>query len=402
MIALLRQTAVNRYTWNAVAAVLDACDTDWAVADTWEDLCAQADRALRGGRRVLAFYSFQTPALVSVRDEVRRLRREVPGAVPCAGGPHATADPEGTLALGFDHVFAGEAEATLPAFLAAGGRGLGVVRQDCEVAFGAWPAFGGNRVGPVELTRGCPWRCGFCAVGGRKRRHRPPESVLEAAQRLRDRGRRTVTFITPDALSYGEDLGALDGLLADLDGLGLSPSLGIFPSEVRPERVTGEAVGILRRRCRNRALVIGAQSGSDAALRRLGRGHTVGDVERAARTARRGGFLPHVDLIFGLPAETLEERRATVALARRLRQETGAKIHAHFFHPLPGTPLWGLEPTPLDPETRAFLAGLRRGGAEDGYWQEHERWAWQVLDWARRGWIRTPSGVGAPPNDDSG
>jgi radical SAM superfamily enzyme YgiQ (UPF0313 family) len=109
-----------------------------------------------------------------------------------------------------------------------------------------------------------------------------------------------------------------------------------------------------------------------------------------------------VDLIFGLPAETLEERRATAALARRLRQEAGAKIHAHFFHPLPGTPLWGLEPTPLDPETRAFLAGLRRGGAEDGYWQEHERWAWQVLDWARRGWIRTPSGVGAPPNDDSG
>lgn len=401
MIALVRQTRTNLYTVNVLTAILDACGVPWAVCASPADLVARAHRTAARGGRPLALYSFTTPELLRVRAELRGVQQEVPELRFLAGGPHASADPEGTLAQGFEHVFVGEAEETLPAFFEAGGRAGPVLVGAGGCPLDAFSPFGRGRHGPIELTRGCAFRCGFCAVGGRPPRHRSAASVWEAAEQLRARGRPVLSFVTPDALSYGggEDLGALEELLAGLRAAGTELQLGIFPSEVRPERVTPEAAGLLRAYCRNRTLVIGAQSGSDAVLRRLGRGHTVGDVERAARVARQAGFLPHVDLIFGLPGESQDERRATVALARGLRRDTGARIHAHYFHPLPGTPLWGREPTPLDPETRAFLRGLRASGGEDGYWEEQERWAAEILEWARRGWIRTPAaplGVGAP------
>ncbi len=390
MIALVRQTRTNQYTVNVLTAVLDACGVPWETCGTGADLCAAARRAAGRGERALALYSFPTPSLLAVREEVRGARESAPGALFLAGGPHASADPEGTLALGFDHAFVGEAEELLPPFLAAGGDGEPILVGRGGVPLDACPPFGRGRHGPVEITRGCAFGCGFCAVGRRPPRHRGPASVLEAAEDLVRRGRPVLSFVTPDALSYGGGLAALAQLLASLRAAGVAPQLGIFPSEVRPERVTPEAMEVLREHCRNRTLVIGAQSGSEGVLRRLRRGHTVEDVERAARLARRWGFLPHVDLIFGLPDETLDDRRATAALARRLRRETGARLHAHYFHPLPGTPLWGREPTPLDPETRAFLGELRAAGAEDGYWEAQERWAWEILDWARRGWIRAP------------
>lgn len=384
--AHLRRTRANQYSLNAVTAVLDACDVAWSVWDDPRQLGAP------GGRRSLVLYSFMTTDLGWVRDEVAALRRERPGLVLVAGGAHATADPVGTLALGFDHVFAGEAERSLSAFLRQGGEGEAVLRDPDggPPALDDFPPFGRGRWGPVELSRGCRWGCAFCAVGRRRVRHRSPEVVLAAVERLRAAGRRTVAFITSDALSYGDGLGDLEHLLRGVRALGAGPVLGTFPSEVRPERLTLDAAELLGRYCHNRTVVIGAQSGSDDVLRRLGRGHTVGQVVEAARNARAAGLEPHVDLIVGLPEETLEERLATIALARQLRRETGARIHAHYFHPLPGTLLWGQDPTPLDPETRRALLDLRAGGAEDGYWQEHERWTWRVIEWARRGWIQTP------------
>lgn len=392
MLVVLRETTDNRYTLNALTAILDACETSWVTAASPEATADAARCGVRAGRRVLVAYSFMTPHLLGVRGELAVLRREAPGATLLAGGPHPTADPAGTLALGFRHAFVGGAERTLPAFLAdpAGAPGVVVDAGSPPRDLDTFSPFGRGRVGPVELTRGCAYGCGFCAVGGRRVRHRSADSVREAGRRIRESGRRRIAFVTPDALNYAGDLAVLDALLAALRTDGLAPVLGTFPSEVRPERVTPEAVAVLARHCQNRTLVIGAQSGSEAVLQRLRRGHSVADVVRAAHTARRAGFRPHVDLIFGLPGETPAARQETRALARALGRETGAKIHAHYFHPLPGTPLWGEDPSPLDDETRRFLRDLRAKGAEDGHWEKQERWAWEILDWAVRGWIRTP------------
>lgn len=392
VIAVLRETRSNRYTLNTLSALLEGAGAAWCSAASGEALAFELGRALAQGRQALGLYSFMTPHLHEVGAEVRCVRALAPKAVLAAGGPHASADPEGTLALGFDHVFVGEGERTFPAFLAAGARGPSVVRDTAGSAldFGQTPAFGRERWGPVELTRGCRYDCSFCAVPAGTVRHRSPHSVWEAARQLLARGKSKIAFVTPDALSYGGSLDRLEGLLEGLVGAGLSPVLGTFPSEVRPDRVTPEAVALLGRYCANRTLVIGGQSGSDEVLSALRRGHTVADVERAAQVARGAGFTPHVDVIFGLPDEGAAEQAATVALAERLIRKWGARIHAHSFHPLPGTRYWSRDPSPLHEPTRAFLRRLCTSGVGDGWWEEQERWARQIVAWAASGVIRVP------------
>jgi radical SAM superfamily enzyme YgiQ (UPF0313 family) len=106
---------------------------------------------------------------------------------------------------------------------------------------------------------------------------------------------------------------------------------------VRPEHVTPEALAILRKHCSNRNLVIGGQSGSEAVLTRSRRGHGVAVVERAVRYCLEAGFEPNVDFVFGLPGEAAEDLTLTLDFAETLA-DLGARIHAHTFMPLPGTP----------------------------------------------------------------
>jgi radical SAM superfamily enzyme YgiQ (UPF0313 family) len=100
----------------------------------------------------------------------------------------------------------------------------------------------------------------------------------------------------------------------------------------------------------------------------MGRGHDAETVTRAAALAIEAGFRPSIDFVFGLPGETEEDRLATrrqmELLARR-----GARVHAHAFDPLPGTP-WAGEPRgTIDPATAALLARLHDSGRAYGEWR---------------------------------
>jgi len=69
-------------------------------------------------------------------------------------------------------------------------------------------------------------------------------------------------------------------------------------------------------------LSIGAQAFDDAALRRLNRGHTVADTLATFDHARRAGFDNiSLDLIYGLPLQTLDDWRASLERACALAPE---------------------------------------------------------------------------------
>jgi oxygen-independent coproporphyrinogen-3 oxidase len=69
-------------------------------------------------------------------------------------------------------------------------------------------------------------------------------------------------------------------------------------------------------------LSIGAQVFDDATLRRLNRGHTVADTLATYACARRVGFDNiNLDLIYGLPLQTLNDWRATLERAIALAPE---------------------------------------------------------------------------------
>ncbi len=71
---------------------------------------------------------------------------------------------------------------------------------------------------------------------------------------------------------------------------------------------------------------LGLQSANDATLRRIGRGHTAADFERAFEMLRRRHLKIAVHLIFGLPGEGLPEIVQTMRVLALLRPD-GVKIH---------------------------------------------------------------------------
>jgi B12-binding domain/radical SAM domain protein len=239
-----------------------------------------------------------------------------------------------------------------------------------------------NIVGPIEVTRGCPFRCRFCAtpfLTGGVVRHRSVEAVVRwLTLAVQKRGFRRTWFLSPNALCYGgtgcrPELERLEVLLREATAVENLDEVffGTFPSEVRPEFVTEEALTMMRHYVANKSIQIGLQSGSDRVLKTVNRHHTVEQGLDAVRTALECGFVPHVDMIFGLPEESPEDLRKSIE-ACHLLTEMGALIHGHVFMPLPGSDLEAMHPGRLDPEVRRELGELARKKLMTGSWVYQE------------------------------
>jgi B12-binding domain/radical SAM domain protein len=357
------------------------------------------------GAKAIAGFSFMTPQLWQVKQEVEKFKTALgKEAVFLAGGPHATGDPQGTLRLGFDFAFTGESERTLPAFLRqflAGKvpetRILSGEKDSC--LFSSYPPHSLEQryFSPVEITRGCVYNCSFCQtprIFGRSLRHRGAGIIAGHLKRAIPYGFRRSAFISPNAFSYGAtgsqgaNLPAIEELLNACRQAGIADiHFGCFPSEVRPDWVHPEILQLVKRYCRNKTIVLGAQSGSDSTLARLNRGHTAQQGLTAARWIREAGFTPHADFVFGFPGETLEDRELSLRMMETMIRENGAKIHAHTFMPLPGTPLFQKEPSRLDPETKNELKNWEQKKKLDGWWKEQEDLAWKIVEWRDKGLI---------------
>jgi B12-binding domain/radical SAM domain protein len=324
------------------------------------------------------------------------------------GGPHASADPRGALSAGFDYCCVGEGEEVvrhiydravsgLPLEEVSGvltlreGRPAGELRHSTIGLDGFDPLPRRIRFPTyIEVGRGCRWGCAYCQtprIFGHTERFRSPERVAEIASLYSRWGMKDIRLLLPNALAYGStqpgipDCGALDELLGRVRSScgGAKIYLGSFPSEVRPDYVTPEAVAILKKHVANDNLVIGGQSGSDRVLGWLGRGHGVEDIRRAARVVASGGFRPSVDLMLGFPIEGAADREATFGLAQELGRGQ-VRVNMHFLIPLPGTPLEGCQPRFLTGDERRKLDRLAQQGIVRGSWRRQEEIARSWLD----------------------
>ncbi|MCY3024659.1 MAG: TIGR04013 family B12-binding domain/radical SAM domain-containing protein, partial [Planctomycetota bacterium] len=237
---------------------------------------------------------------------------------------------------------------------------------------------------------GCNFACAFCQTShllGARPRHRSVEQLVKHVETMRRNGLRDVRLLSPDAFSYGSpdgkqlNLAALDALLAGLRRvLGQDGRLfvGSFPSEARPEHVTAETLGLVRRYANNDKIVIGAQSGSERTLELCHRGHNVDDVLSAVTLTLKAGLQANVDFILGLPGETDDDMDRTAAAIEKLAA-MGARIHAHYFMPLPQTGFAGRRPSRLSRRLEKTVNRLVGRGHVYGEWQAQEKVArWLV------------------------
>ena len=366
---------------------LNSMTTLWAVLEA-EIPAARLD--VRLARHVddltepgVVLYSFMTCDAPGAAGELERLRdRFGDRMLTMAGGPHACADPDGVIGLGFRWVVVGEAVPELGALVYSALSGQapppGVYRfgplRDLD-RYPPWPR-AGTLFCPIEVTRGCPMRCAFCqtpVVFGRTPRHRSLESLRAAFRRAVETGHSYTRFVAPNAFGYGAPHGrrpnpaAIESLLTAARDEGFaSVFFGTFPSEVRPESVRPDLLQVVRALCDNKHIAVGLQSGSDDMLRRMRRGHTVREGLAAVHAIAKAGFTPKVDFIFGLPGETPSDQARTADLIRHLHSSFGATIHAHRFTPLPGTP-WARErPSPVSKALRDVIDELTGTGRMTG------------------------------------
>lgn len=356
-----RWSPKNRYSIAALCALLDGC------------------RLVRGPEAGVMLYSF---ASAQAREVYREVDAASVDAVFIAGGPHPSGCPE-EAAEHFDYVVVGEGEATLPELLGAirygkdpsAIKGLAFMREgrfrytgDREpVNLDDYPPFRPPLMGPIEISRGCPWSCAYCQTPrlfGHRMRHRSVEAICRYDKFYEDK-----RLVSPNAFAYGSDgirpdPAAVERLLKSISG---NIYFGTFPSEVRPEFVTPEMAGLVATYCANKELHLGGQSGSDAVLKAIRRGHTAADVVAAATVTRDAGLTPVVDFIFGLPGEREEDQAATLDCIQAIIRE-GGKIRAHYFMPLPGTALANSEPEKVAPAIDRLLGRLALGGRLTGSW----------------------------------
>ncbi|HXH81897.1 MAG TPA: hopanoid biosynthesis associated radical SAM protein HpnJ [Candidatus Tectomicrobia bacterium] len=180
--------------------------------------------------------------------------------------------------------------------------------------------------------RGCRSRCTFClwpqTVGGHRYRTRSVAHVVEEMALARRLFPQVREFFFDDD-TFTDDLPRAEAIARRLGPLGLTWSVNAKAN------VPYSTLKVLRDNGL-RLLLVGYESGSQAILNRVKKGVRLDVARQFARDARRLGIAVHGTFILGLPGETRETIRETIAFAREVEPDT---IQVSLAAPYPGTAL---------------------------------------------------------------
>ncbi len=297
-------------------------------------------------------------AMRKARQEIRRLRRENPGARLIVTGCGAQVDPEEFSAMAEVDAVIGNAEKmrpetweTLaretPAGTAATGGATAPVQVDDimaerQVSGHLIDGFGTRSRAYVQVQNGCDHRCTFCIIpfGRGNSRSVPAGVVVEQIRRLVGKGFNEVVLTGVDMTSWGADLGEglqlgdlvrrILRLVPDLPRLRISSIDSIEVDDALMEMIAGE-----RRLMPH--LHLSLQHGDDLILKRMKRRHLRDDAIRFCTQARalRPEITFGADIIAGFPTETEAMFENSLALV----EECGLTwLHVFPYSRRPGTP----------------------------------------------------------------
>ncbi len=192
----------------------------------------------------------------------------------------------------------------------------------------------------VPIVYGCNHVCTFCIIPYRRGKERS-RSVGEIAAEVRalvNQGIKEITLLGQIVDRYGYDVPdgpRLPDLLRavhDIDGLERIRFLTSHPLYMTDELL--DTIAALPKVCEH--IEVPVQSGDDAMLTKMKRGHTVDDYR--ALIARIRARVPNAgiatDIIVGMPGETEQQFTSTFDLLRELELDVA---HIAMFSPRPNT-----------------------------------------------------------------
>jgi len=191
----------------------------------------------------------------------------------------------------------------------------------------------GQKILPVQATRGCPWDCAFCSVTGmfgRKFRWRAVDHVIEELIPY-DRPDRHVFF-------YDDNLAAnrpwLEDLCTRLERRG--PRF-TWSAQMRLDAAKDPALLRLMRRAGLSRVFVGIESVDAAALEALDKRQTPEGIARGVAAFREAGISVHGMFILGTDHDTVTSARRTIDWACHSGLSTAQIL---ILTPFPGTRTW--------------------------------------------------------------
>jgi len=314
-------------------------------------------------------------AVRKARQEIRRLRRENPGARLIVTGCAAQTEPETFTAMTEVDAVIGNTEKMMPgtwATMAADFIGeteklmVDDIMSVTETAGHLIDGFGTRSRAYVQVQNGCDHRCTFCIIpyGRGNSRSVPAGVVVDQIRRLVDRGFNEVVLTGVDLTSWGADLPAAPRLgdlvmrilrlVPDLPRLRISSIDSIEVDENLMAAIATEPRLMPH-------LHLSLQHGDDLILKRMKRRHLRDDAIRFAEEARklRPDMTFGADIIAGFPTETEAQFENSLALVEACDLTW---LHVFPYSARPGTPAARI-PNKVDGGTiKARAARLRAAG----------------------------------------
>jgi anaerobic magnesium-protoporphyrin IX monomethyl ester cyclase len=287
-------------------------------------------------------------------------------AIVVAHGSDSTDNPRLFLENGFDYVLCGEAEETLVQLCSSILHGVevqdldGLVKLDrdgrpvqserklsrnpawaalplpsrelidLEPYRKAWIKAHGYFSANMVASRGCPYRCNWCAkpISGNKFQLRAAAAVVEEMKLLKDR-------MGVQHIWFGDDVFALDHNWVEEFATEVTRRGAAVPFKIqsRADLMSEQTVRNLKAAgCAE--VWMGIESGSQAVLNAMDKALRISSAIAARNRLKAAGIRACYFLQFGYPGETWADLQKTIAFVRQTRPDD---IGISFSYPLPGT-----------------------------------------------------------------
>ncbi len=183
----------------------------------------------------------------------------------------------------------------------------------------------------MATTRGCPYKCNWCAkpIYGNRYNSRSPENVIAEIKMLQQKFGITHIWFCDDIFGLKPQWVEAFAALVQKERLKFS-----FKIQARADLLTQENyIGSLAiAGCNN--VWMGAESGSQKILDAMDKGITVSQIATATKQLKAYGIKPGFFLQFGYPGETRQDIKSTVQMVNTLLPDS---IGISVSYPLPGT-----------------------------------------------------------------
>lgn len=208
----------------------------------------------------------------------------------------------------------------------------------------AWKKAHGFFALNLVASRGCPYKCNWCAkpIYGNSFNVRSPECVATEMLELRDRFGADYLWFADDLFGIREDW--VQELVSHVEQ---KQAVVPFKMQSRVDLMQEDTVRALKRAgCAE--VWMGVESGSQKILDAMDKGTRVSQVESANERLKSSGIRSCYFLQFGYPGETWNDIERTIRLVRETRPDD---IGVSVSYPLPGTGFYERVREQLGPKT---------------------------------------------------